>query len=101
MKKFTFKGVLDGIRSKGERPEDGPAGGGGKAGPGAAGGPGRPGQEPGVATEIPENLRPEHFRVLKVQKSITTYCTHFYTIFHFTKNIHLIFHGQNVIMCVF
>lgn len=67
MKKFTFKGVLDGIRSAKERPEDGAPGGGGKGGPGGAGGPGRPGGELGIAAEIQENLKPEHFRVLKVK----------------------------------
>lgn len=63
MKKFTFKGVLDGIRSAKERPEDGAPG--GKA---PAGGPGRP--EPGIAAEIQENLKPEHFRVLKVKRIV-------------------------------
>ena len=63
MKKFTFKGVLDGIRSSAkDRPEDGPGGG---KGPG--GGPGRPGGEGGVAAEIVEILRPDHFRILKVK----------------------------------
>lgn len=68
MKKFTFKGVLDGIRSAKDKPEDGPPGAAGKAGPGGAGGPGRPGGEGTAIAEIQENLRPEHFRVIKVKQ---------------------------------
>lgn len=60
MKKFTFKGVLDGIRASAkDRPEDGP--GGGKMGPGGVG------REPGTTADLVETLRPEHFKIIKVR----------------------------------